>query len=119
MTIERLKQLVTKQPIGLAMHSNPKCLMGYRGGVIRESDCICSDPKTTTVNHAVTLVGFGKNTENNIDECPEYWKIRNSWGATWGEEGYFKLCIPKDVGTLPTGTCQVQSYVQWPIFKQE
>jgi cathepsin F len=115
-TVQRMKELVMAQPMGVAMHSNPKCLMGYHSGVIRESDCSCSHAETATVNHAVTLVGYGKNTQNNQDECPEYWKIRNSWGANWGEEGYFKLCIPKDSTKLPTGTCQVLSYVQYPLF---
>lgn len=104
-TVDRMKELVAVQPVGVAMHSNQKCLMGYHSGVLRESDCLCSHADSATVNHAVTLVGYGKNTENNQDECPEYWKIRNSWGPNWGLEGYFKLCIPKERGTLPTGTC--------------
>lgn len=61
-TIERLKQLVAIRPVGLAMHSNPRCLMGYTSGVIRESDCKCSFANVAEVNHAVTLVGYGKNT---------------------------------------------------------
>ena len=115
---QRLKELVASQPLGLAMHSNLNCMMGYHSGVLMEKDCHCSfDGPSTQVNHAVTLVGFGKNTQNNQDECPEFWKIRNSWGPQWGEDGYFKLCIPKDQSTLPTGTCQVLSYVQYPLFK--
>ena len=116
-TTQRLKELVASQPLGLAMHSNLNCMMGYHSGVLSEKDCRCSfDGPSTQVNHAVTLVGYGKNTQNNQEECPEYWKIRNSWGPSWGEEGYFKLCIPKDQKTLPTGTCQVLSYVQYPLF---
>jgi KDEL-tailed cysteine endopeptidase len=45
-TIQRLKELVALQPIGVAMHSNPKCLMGYRTGVLREEDCKCSHEAT-------------------------------------------------------------------------
>lgn len=76
------------------MHSNPRCLMAYRSGTLREQDCKCSDANENQVNHAVTVVGYGTNEGN--EECPGYWKIKNSWGPDWGEEGYFKLCIPKD-----------------------
>ena len=62
-SVQRLKELVAAQPVGLAMHSNLNCMMGYHGGVLRESDCHCShDSPSTQVNHAVTLVGYGKNT---------------------------------------------------------
>ena len=112
--MERLKELVAMQPIGVAMHSNARCLMSYRNGVLREQDCGCSFEEKTQVNHAVTIVGYGKNKDN--EECPEYWKVKNSWGSNWGDQGFFKLCIPKDHSSLPTGTCQVRSYVQYPIF---
>ena len=115
-TVKRLKTLVAMQPMGIAMHSNPNCLMNYHSGVVREEDCNCSHERTATVNHAVTIVGYGRNTENHQDECPEYWKVRNSWGANWGQDGYFNLCIPADEHSLPTGTCQVLSYVKYPIF---
>ncbi|CAE8603821.1 unnamed protein product [Polarella glacialis] len=37
------------------------------------------------INHAVQLVGYG--SEDGID----YWLVRNSWGAGWGEGGYIRL----------------------------
>ena len=113
-SIQRLKELVVKQPVGVAMFSNPSCLMSYKSGSLREEDCHCSDANSSTVNHAVTVVGYGKNEGNG--ECPEYWKIKNSWGADWGDNGFFKLCIPSDTSRTPTGTCQVLSYVQMPLI---
>ena len=40
------------------------------------------------INHAVQLVG--------VDTGAGYWKVRNSWSATWGEEGFIRLAYGQD-----------------------
>ena len=39
----------------------------------------------TNLNHGVVAIGFG--SENGV----VYNKLRNSWGTTWGENGYFRI----------------------------
>ena len=111
----RVREIVSKQPVGVAMYSNFDCLNAYVRGIMTDADCDCSDPSANEVNHAVTIVGYGQN-KSTRHGCSEYWIIKNSWGADWGEQGTFRLCADRKGRTYEFGTCQVNSYVMWPTL---
>ena len=56
----------------------------YQSGTYFNSSC---NNTANDVNHAVLAVGYGHNATEGMD----YWIIKNSWGATWGDNGYFKM----------------------------
>jgi len=59
------------------------------------------------IDHAVVVVGYG--TENGID----YWRVRNSWGQGWGEDGYFRLKRNNgDQGSM----CMITSGLALPMY---
>ena len=93
-------------------------LSAYKSGIVTEEYLKCSNDKKD-VNHGVTIVGYGQVSADDITrgKCSEYWIIRNSWGADWGEKGFFRLCMD-DVGAkkTPLGTCLVNKYATYPTM---
>lgn len=54
------------------------------------------------------LVGYGTDSESGV----EYYTMKNSWGSSWGDEGYMKMAI---VGNGP-GICGVQMQPAYPTM---
>mmetsp|Transcript_92720 Transcript_92720/g.261839 ORF Transcript_92720/g.261839 Transcript_92720/m.261839 type:complete len:396 (-) Transcript_92720:111-1298(-) len=51
------------------------------------------------INHAVVAVGYGS------DSGVKYWTIQNSWGKSWGEDGYMRLLRVFDHGSSEQEQC--------------
>lgn len=89
-----LQAAVAKQPVVIAIEADTMYFQSYSSGII-------TDPIKcgTNLDHAVEIVGYG--TDNGID----YWKVRNSWGSSWGEAGYVR--IQKSSSTNDNGVCGI------------
>ncbi|KAE8675972.1 Thiol protease aleurain [Hibiscus syriacus] len=71
----------------------------YKSGVYTNDKCgstSTASPFHHDVNHAVLAVGYG--VENGV----HYWLIKNSWGAKWGDNGYFKIEMGKNMCGVAT-----------------
>ncbi|EFC49343.1 predicted protein [Naegleria gruberi] len=79
--------LVKNGPLSICL--NAMWLQFYHSGI---SDPMYCPPD---IDHAVLLVGFGTHT-NWLGEKTNYWIVKNSWGESWGEKGYFRLIRGKD-----------------------
>ena len=71
------------------------------------------DCYTNSVNHAVTIVGFG--TDVKFDR--QYFIIKNSFGEDWGENGYARISAHNTVDK-PAGTCGILTRVYGAVFSK-
>jgi len=73
-----LASAVEQRPVSVAIEADQSSFQLYSGGVMKGS---CG----TQLDHGVLAVGFG------TDGGDAYWKVKNSWGASWGEGGYIRM----------------------------
>ena len=95
-----LKEAVAEQPVSVAIQADSRIFQLYSSGVITSDGC------GTNLDHGVLAVGYG--TENNVP----YWLVKNSWGDTWGENGYVK--IKRSDSTSSKGTCGIAMQASFP-----
>jgi cysteine peptidase B len=75
-------------PIAIAVDATT--FQSYTGGIV--TNCISQQ-----IDHGVLLVGYG------VSGSVNYWIIKNSWGASWGESGYIRV-------KQGTNQCLITSY---------
>jgi C1A family cysteine protease len=69
---------LVNQPVSIAIEADQKEFQLYKSGIFTGS---CG----TNLDHGVLLVGYG------TFEDDDYYLVKNSWGTTWGADGYIYL----------------------------
>jgi hypothetical protein len=98
-----LKAAVAQQPVSIAIEADTSVFQFYSGGVLDSYKC------GTDLDHGVLIVGYGN--EKGID----YWLVKNSWGSSWGDNGYIK--IKRSNSTDDIGICGIASSPSYPVSK--
>lgn len=88
-------------PVSIALDASKQWQL-YSGGIMKPRKIFGCSSDPNKADHGVAIVGYG--TDDGVD----YWWIRNSWGATWGESGYMRL-------ERGVNACGVSNFASYPI----
>lgn len=95
-SVSQLKAAVNKGVVTVTIEADQSVFQQYHSGILDSERC------GTHLDHAVAAVGWGKEGEK------EYWIVRNSWGASWGDKGYIKIAAKEGKGICGI---QMQTYL--------
>jgi|UniRef100_A0A7S2XZA5 C1A family cysteine protease len=100
-TESALMQAVNRQPVAIAIEADQFSFQFYSSGVFTGS---CG----TNLDHGVLLVGYGS------EDGQDYWKVKNSWGESWGQNGF--ILLGKNV-EQEGGQCGLLLQSSYPVLE--
>ncbi|KII71357.1 Cathepsin L2 [Thelohanellus kitauei] len=96
------KQLIRaisfKGPVSIGIDANFREFMFYHTGIINSTEC-----SSVRLNHGVLAVGYDLTSQSH------YYIVKNSWGTDWGEDGYFRILLGKNM-------CGVATLATYPLI---
>jgi len=97
---DQLMAAVQQQPVSVAIEADQSGFQLYKSGVF-------SGTCGTALDHGVLAVGYGTDSTGT-----DYWKVKNSWGSTWGLNGF--ILLKKGMGGA--GQCGIASAASYPTM---
>ncbi|KAL3505341.1 hypothetical protein ACH5RR_035182 [Cinchona calisaya] len=94
-----LLQAVATQPVSVGICGSERAFQLYSGGIF-------TGPCSTTLDHAVLIVGY--DSKDGVD----YWIVKNSWGTSWGINGYIYMLRN---GSNSEGVCGINMLASYPV----
>ena len=96
-----LKGAIAMQPVSVAIEADQRYFQSYSSGILTDATK-CG----VNLDHGVLATGYGE--ENGV----KYWLVKNSWGESWGEQGYVK--IARSDSTNDPGVCGIAMMASFP-----
>merc|ERR1711988_1711584 len=89
-SVSDLQSALNSNPVSIAIEADQSAFQHYSGGIL-SSGC------GTNLDHGVLAVGYAS----------DYWLVKNSWGTSWGDNGYLQISTSGNV-------CGIHSEAQYP-----
>jgi len=105
-SVDALVEAISKQPVSIAIEADQQSFQFYKSGVFDDPSC------GESLDHGVAAVGYG-----TTDDGKDYFKVRNSWGASWGDEGY--ILMSRSTENQVNGTCGILSFASMPMLRDD
>lgn len=80
-----MSEIYARGPVAATINAEP--IVEYEGGIFDDAE------EDRGTNHIVSIVGWG----TDEDSGKKYWIVRNSWGHYWGEMGYMRVEMGKNI----------------------
>lgn len=89
---------LTQQPVSVCIDAHKKIFQHYSSGIIKDG---CG----SSLDHCVLAVGYEEDA----------WIIKNSWGTSWGENGYARISKNDEIGAGICGILKVPAFpsIDW------
>jgi hypothetical protein len=81
-----LLDAVNLGPVSIAVEADKSVFQFYHDGVLDNPAC------GTQLDHGILVTGY--DTDATVKK--DFWNVKNSWGASWGKNGYIKLVRGKN-----------------------
>jgi len=100
--VQALMSALMQGPVSIAVEADKPVFQSYKSGVMTG---MCG----TNLDHGILAVGYG------TEDGTKYWKVKNSWGAVWGDNGYAKL----ERGKGGSDECGILSQSSYPLVSDK
>jgi C1A family cysteine protease len=105
-----MKEALSQGPVSVAIEADQAVFQFYKSGVVTSAEC------GNQLDHGVLAVGYGVDKDDATGEDIPYFLVKNSWGPSWGVDGYVKISAKLTASGL--SECGILTQPSFPVLQK-